>query len=290
MTGPKLLKHIVIAAAMTAMTGAALHAEEPRGARPSSVTKPLSEVPNSAAFTARIWAPQIDDGYVPQGLSFADGHLLLSTYRSTDPKQGRGPCRLFVIAPDTGAVSDHIDLPESCGHAGGIAVLADGRIVVADTHAIYEIKDRKVTATVQLKGKLRGSFADADGNALWIGSYDKGGGALWQLPSDVFSRSDIDESSATKTLTIPARVQGLLFDGKGNGWMTISGSHDGALLKFDPADGHVIATYPMPAGIEDLAMDSTGMIWAVSEAGSLRWSNWATTYPVLFAIDPAKLR
>lgn len=276
-------------AAAVALLSSAVHADEPRGTRPTSVTRPLSSVPNSDAIVPRIWAPQLDDGFVPQGLSFANGHLLLSAYRSTDPKQGRGPCRLFVIAPATGAVSHHIDLPESCGHAGGVAVLADGRIVVADTHTLFEIKGSKVTATVQLKGKLRGSYADADGNALWIGSYDKNGGTLWRLPSDVFSHSEIDESRATKTLTIPARVQGLLFDGKGHGWMTISGSRDGALLKFDPNDGHVLASYPMPAGIEDLALDPTGLIWAVSEAGSLRWSKWETNYPVLFTIDPAKL-
>jgi outer membrane protein assembly factor BamB len=277
-------------AATVALASSAVHADELRGTRPSSVTRPLSEVPNSEAIVPRIWAPQLDDGFVPQGLSFANGHLLLSAYRSTDPKQGRGPCRLFFIAPDTGAIIHHIDLPESCGHAGGVAVLADGRIVVADTHALYEIKGRKITATVHLKGKLRGSFADADGNALWIGSYDKNGGALWQLPPDVFTRSEIDESQATKTLTIPARVQGLLFDGQGHGWMTISGSRDGALLRFDPDTGRVLASYPMPAGIEDLALDPSGLIWAVSEAGSIRWSKWETNYPVLFTIDPAKLR
>jgi hypothetical protein len=284
-----LLPRLALAAAVTLLSTAG-HTAEPLGKHPSSVTRPLSDVPNSAAIVPRIWAPQLDDGFVPQGLSFANGHLLLSAYRSTDPKQGRGPCRLFVIAPDTGAVTDHIDLPESCGHAGGVAVFGDGRIVVADTHAIYEIRDRKVTATVHLKGKLRGSFADAEGNALWIGSYDRNGGALWRLPPDVFTRSEIDDSHATRTLTIPARVQGLLFDGSGHGWMTISGSRDGALLRFDPADGHVIDSYPMPAGIEDLALDPSGLIWAVSEAGSIRWSKWDTNYPVLFTIDPAKLR
>ena len=283
------LQRLALTAAI-ALLSPAVHADELRGTRPSSVTRPLSDVPNSGAIVPRIWAPQLDDGFVPQGLAFANGHLLLSSYRSTDPKQGRGPCRLFVIAPATGAVSHHVDLPESCGHAGGVAALADGRIVVADTHAIYEIKGGKVTATVNLKGKLRGSYADADGNALWIGSYDKNGGSLWRLPPDVFSRTEIDESHATKTLTIPARVQGLLFDGKGHGWMTVSGSRDGALLKFNPDDGHVIASYPMPAGIEDLALDPTGLIWAVSEAGSIRWSRWQTSYPVLFTIDPAKLR
>lgn len=265
-------------------------AEEPRGTRPSSVTKPLSDVPNSAAFVARIWVPEIDAGFVPQGLAYTGENLVLSAYRSTDPAQDRGPCRLFFISPSTGAVADRLDLPSTCGHAGGVAALADGRIIVADTHMLYVVTGRRVTATVQLKGKLRGSFAEADDRTLWIGSYDRSAGTLWQLPLKALDQPEIDESSALTTLAIPARAQGVAFDHKGGAWLTVSGSHDGALLKFDPTNGHVIATYAMPAGIEDLAVDRRGLIWAVSEAGSIRWSKWPTTFPLLFAIDPARLQ
>lgn len=32
-----------------------------------------------------------------------------------------------------------------------------------------------------------------------------------------------------------------------------------------------------------------GTLWSVSEAGSLRWSRWATRFPVIFSIDTGKL-
>jgi sugar lactone lactonase YvrE len=259
------------------------------GTKPNFVSRPLSDVPNAAAIGTRIWAPDLDEGFVPQGLAYVGGQLALSAYRSTDRKQGRGPCRLFFMSPVTGAVARRLDLPETCGHAGGVAALADGRVVVADTHSLYVVSGGRVTATVALKGQLRGSFADSDGHALWIGSYDRSGGTLWRIPPEALARTEIDESAATKTLPIPPRVQGLAFDRKGGAWLTVSGSRDGALLRIDPDDGRVLATYAMPAGIEDIAVDGRGLIWAVSESGSIRWSAWSTNFPLVFAIDPARL-
>lgn len=287
--GPIALRLIAVTVAVTAAP-CFLRAEEPSGTRPAFITRPLSQVPNDAAFAARLWAPDIDAGFVPQGLAYSRGQLVLSAYRSTDPKQNRGPCRLFFITPATGAVTHRLDLPPSCGHAGGVAALRDGRIVVADTHALYVIAHRRVTATISMGGKLRGSFAAADGKTLWIGSYNRSGGTLWRLPLNALNRLAINERHASTTLAIPARVQGLVFDHKGGAWLTVSGSRDGTLLKFDPARGRVTAHYTMPAGIEDLAVDDHGLIWAVSEAGSIRWSKWPTNYPLLFAIDPARLQ
>lgn len=259
------------------------------GTKPASVTRPLSDVPNADAIGTRIWVPDIDEGFVPQGLAYANGRIALSSYRSTDPKQGRGQCRLFFLSPSTGAVAQRLDLPGTCGHAGGVAALADGRLVVADTHSLYVVSAGRVTATIILKGSLRGSFADSDGHALWIGSYDRSGGALWRIPPEALTRSEIDDSVATKTLSIPPRVQGLAFDRKGGAWLTVSGSRDGALLRIDPNDGHILATYAMTAGIEDIAVDDRGRIWATSESGSIRWSKWPTNFPLVFSIDPARL-
>jgi len=259
------------------------------GKKPDVVSRPLSDVPNATAIGTRIWVPDLDEGFVPQGLAYIGGQLALSAYRSADPKQGRGPCRLFLLSPATGAVAQRLGLPETCGHAGGVAALADGRLVVADTHSLYVVSGGRVTATVALKGKLRGSFADSDGHALWIGAYDRSGGTLWRIPPEALARAEIDESAATKTLPIPPRVQGLAFDRKGGAWLTVSGSRDGALLRIDPDGGRVLATYAMPAGIEDIAVDDRGLIWAVSESGSIRWSAWSTNFPLVFAIDPARL-
>lgn len=267
-----------------------VQASEILGSKPNFVSRPLSDVPNADAIGRRIWVPDLDDGFVPQGLAYARGQLTLSGYRSTDPKQGSGPCRLLYLSPETGSVSRRLDLPASCGHAGGMAALPGGRLVVADTHSLYVVSKGKVSATILLKGKLRGSFADGDGKTLWIGSYDRSGGTLWRIPPAALERTEIDEGAADASFAIPPRVQGLAFDRKGGAWLTVSGSRDGALLRMDVKDGHILASYAMPAGIEDIAVDEAGRIWAVSEAGSIRWSKWSTNYPLIFAIDPQRLR
>jgi sugar lactone lactonase YvrE len=284
----RLIVRLALVAAVAGFSVPAI-ATDILGKKPAVVTRPLSDVPNAGAIGTRIWVPDLDEGFVPQGLAYANGHLALSSYRSTDPKQGRGQCRLFILSPASGAVARRLDLPATCGHAGGVAALADGRLVVADTHSLYVVSGGAVTATIHLKGNLRGSFADSDGHALWIGSYDRSGGALWRIPPEALTRSEIDESAATKTLVIPPRVQGLAFDRRGGAWLTVSGSRDGALLRIDPNDGHVLATYAMTAGIEDIAVDDRGRIWATSESGSIRWSKWSTNFPLVFSIDPKRL-
>jgi hypothetical protein len=279
----------IFAAALFASTSFA--ADLPRGTKPGSVTRPLSEVPNEGAIVERIWLPGHDEGYVPQGLAFADGRLVLGTYRSTDPKQNRGPCRVFFVIPATGAIDTQVDLPSGCGHAGGIAALKDGRIVVADTRLLHVLKNRRVVAAVKLKGKLQGSFADSDGASLWLGAYDRDRtGQMWRMPASALSRKELTERDAASTVTAPQRAQGLAVDRNGQLWVTVSGSRDGWLLRLDATTGDVQARYAMPAGIEDIAFDDKGLLWATSEAGSLRWSAWSTNFPLLFAIDPARLR
>ena len=48
------------------------------GTRPAHLSGELPAVPNDAAILSRIWAPEIDEGYVPQGVTVADGALLTS--------------------------------------------------------------------------------------------------------------------------------------------------------------------------------------------------------------------
>jgi hypothetical protein len=265
-------------------------ADEPLGRKPEASTRPLSDVPNASAIVARMWLPGHDEGYVPQGLAFSAGRLVLSTYRSTDPKQDRGPCRVFFIVPTSGTVEASLDLPASCGHAGGVAALKDGRIVVADTRVIFVLKDREVISSSRLTGELKGSFAGADTTHLWTGSYEQGAGKLWRLPLTALGSASLSEKDAVTILNAPSRMQGMAFDARGQLWVTVSGSRDGALLRLDPATGQLQARYAMPAGIEDIAFDDNGLLWAVSEAGSIRWSAWATHFPLIFAVDVARLR
>lgn len=50
-------------------------AAEVLGEKPRHVWGGPSSVPNDQAITKRIWAPGIDDGYVPQGVTWADGAI-----------------------------------------------------------------------------------------------------------------------------------------------------------------------------------------------------------------------
>jgi hypothetical protein len=72
--------------------------------------------------------------------------------------------------------------------------------------------------------------------------------------------------------------------------MTFSSSKYGQIQKVDLNSGKVLAQYEMVIGIEDIGFDEDGRLWSVSEAGSLRWSKWSKTFPVVFQIDVTKLK
>lgn len=94
---------------------------------------------NDQAIVEKIWAPGIDDGYVPQGLAFANGAVFVSGYKSTDPKVGKGECRVFKVDVKTGEVLDQFKVSDDCGHAGGLTFLGDGQLVVSDTRRLFRI-------------------------------------------------------------------------------------------------------------------------------------------------------
>src|SRR5512140_3016763 len=110
-------------------SGAALGAEAPLGTRPTYLDRVADSVPNVAALSNRIWTPALDEGYVPQGLTAAGPHLLVSSYLPTpDLKANTGPCRVFRIEAATGKAAGHFDLPVgACTHSGGMAYLGNGR-------------------------------------------------------------------------------------------------------------------------------------------------------------------
>ncbi|MGZ8473064.1 MAG: hypothetical protein ACXW4N_06055 [Candidatus Deferrimicrobiaceae bacterium] len=98
------------------------------------------------------------------------------------------------------------------------------------------------------------------------------------------------EDIASRSFPIAAEAQGAAFDRRGNLWMTFSSSKHGELQKVDPTSGKVLAQYDMVIGIEDIGFDEDGRLWSVSEAGSLRWSKWSKTFPVVFQMDVTKLK
>lgn len=280
-------------------------AEPPLGVRPAHIDTEHADVPNSDAMIHRIWAPGIDEGYVPQGVTVADGQVLISSYRSTDTKVSQGPCRVFRIDPRDGRVTGQFDMPETCGHAGGLAYAGQGMLIVADTRRLYRIDmasafrdggiGNAMRGTVTLTGPLKGSFAAFDGNAIFIGSSEKDAARAkaFYLPYTLFDRQQdtpVDERAAIRSFSIGTDAQGAAFDQAGQLWLTFSNSKVGRLERVDPASGAVLAHYNMVIGMEDIGFDASGLLWSVSEAGSLRWSKWSTRFPVVFSLDTGKLR
>ena len=266
------------------------------GTAPTYASRVLGPVPNEQAITRRIWAPGLDDGYVPQGLAVVGGALYVASYRSVDVKQDRGPCRVFRIDMTSGATTGTLDLPAGCGHAGGLARGSAGRLFAVDTREVYDIELTpgpglgRVARTIKLLGKVKGSFAAGSADALWLGSYASEPGAkIFKIPFAVL-KSEVAEADATQVLTLPTAAQGAAFDAAGRLWITRSTSRFGELHRLDPASGATQAQYAMAIGVEDLSFDADGGLWTVSEAGSRRWLRWDTFFPVVFRLDPAKLR
>ena len=290
-----------VAALATMLVAVSPVAADPLGQRPTYTDRPLSQVPNAAAMGVRIWSPGLDDGFVPQGLTFTDGAIYVSTYRSEDPGQGRGPCRLYRVNAGSGAITGMLDLPQQCGHAGGLARGRAGRLWVADTRAIFEIGLEpgdssaigRVLASVRLTGDIKGSFAAGAADALWLGTYSKEPGArLYKVPFEKLASgiATLSEQDATGMVILPSEAQGAAFDSAGRLWVTRSGSAFGELLRVDAETGAVQQRFAMPAGIEDISFEPGGRLWAISEAGSKRWLAWTTFFPVLFQLEVTQLR
>lgn len=294
----------VLSAATAAVVLPASATEPPLGLAPTYSSRklgviPEGQVPNAAAMTRHIWAPGIDEGYVPQGLSVVGSDIYLGTYKSVEASVSRGPCRLYRMDMATGSVTGILDLPPACGHAGGIARGAEGRIWVVDTRTMFEITLTPgstgvlgaVRREVRIEAPLKGSFAAGHDDALWLGSYERQGeGRLWRVPLAAIEGTSVGAAQVSAEVRLPAKAQGAAFDTGGRLWISVSGATRGELHVMDLATGAVTARYEMPAGIEDLSFDAGGGLWSVSEAGARRWSNWATHFPVVFRLDVVRLR
>ena len=297
-----------LAAAICLCAGSALYAitaiadSGVAGSRPAYSDRVLSEPPNAAAIRARMWVPEIDLGFVPQGITVAGNSVLLATYNS----EGMQPrCRLFRIDRETLALTGRFDMPLACGHAGGLAYAGGKRLFVSDTNRLFEIDLERafdaaragdaVVRSLALRFPLRGSFLAYSDGALWIGVYKASQpDRIYRVPLDVIETTPeppgLGEEHANASLEVARKSQGASFDRDGFLWLSQSDSQTGALQKVDPKTGAVLARYAAVAGIEDLGFDADGLLWSVSEAGARRWHNWPAYYPILFSIDTKALR
>jgi hypothetical protein len=276
------------------------------GTKPNYLKRSLSNIPNQQAILKTIWAPGLDDGFVPQGLTYFSGSVLMAGYQSTDPKISSGLCRIFSVSADSGQTMGYFDMPAGCGHAGGLTMINDRELVVSDTRMLYKINlaqalaskntSQALLSVVKLGGALKGTVVDFDGVDLWIGSYEKdlAQSKAYRLSLAIFDRFNqrpaIKEHLALSSVSIPALANGMAFDASGAMWLATSNSKAGALHRLNAKTGEVTARFDMVSGLEDLSFDAQGALWAVSEAGSQRWSNWATTFPLIFQVNVASLK
>jgi DNA-binding beta-propeller fold protein YncE len=238
-----------------------------------------------------------------------------------------GPCRVYRIDPDTGTITGYFDLPPACGHAGGLAYAGSGVLILSDTRRLYRINLEQalreqrahmaITGTLELAGALRGSFVTVmpvtvmpvafvpavfqpetkptEGPGLFLGAWSTSASKArgYFLPLSLFDShtgTTITEDNAFSSIPLGARAQGGAFAPNGSFWISYS-SHDfGRVQRVDPASGQVLASYALVSGTEDISFDGRGGLWAVSEAGSLRWRSWRTSFPVVFRLDPELLK
>ncbi len=278
-----------------------------RGAKPAYGPALVGAMPNEAAIGSRIWMPGLDDWYNPQGLAVVGESIFVAAYRSDAPRVYRGPCRVFRIDPASGAETGHFDVPTPCGHAGGLAAAANGKLYIADTHTLF-MTDLAATfasppprfRVIPLGPGVTGGLAVSGAGDIWIGSYRKDGpGRLYRFPTAALDAmpdgAALNAEDATAELAIPSHAQGAAIDAAGRLWVARSDLRWGALDRIDRATGQVERHYEAPAGIEGIAFDGTGRLWAVSEAGARHFhdQSWMALvmpfHPLIFAIDPARL-
>ena len=293
------------AAALVLAAGCAAAPRAPMGEPPSYPVTLSAPLANGAAIGRTIWAPDLGDGFVPQGLAVAGRDVLLAAYRVDPLKQYPSRCRISRIDASSGKRERFVDMPAACGHAGGLAYLGHGLLVVADTHRLWRIDIDKALSggdvnaalrgTVNLAGALRGSFAAFDGKDLWIGTWsrDPGASRMYRLDPRIFDELDgqsADAGRALGSIPIPTQAQGAAFDAHGTLWISTSNPVSGALHRIDRATGRVLASYDMVSGLEDLAFDGSGRLWGVSEAGAMKYLGWSRHFPVIFEIDVDQLK
>jgi sugar lactone lactonase YvrE len=258
----------------------------------------------------RIWVPGLDEGYIPQGMTFAEGEILVSLYQSTDVKISSGPSRVYRVDPKTGGISGQFELPADVGHADGLAYTGGNVFYLADTKGkqIYKIDLGKalsqgncseaVLGKIKVNKSMGPAFITYDGKRIWFGQYTKSKSEkpkIYQLtPDDFFKEwptvNNVTSDMASLSFDIDVESQGAVFDKEGYLWLSQSSSKRGKVQKIDPSNGKVLKEYELMAGIEDLAFAPDGKLWSVSEAGTKRWLRWETFYPLIFEMDITRLK
>jgi sugar lactone lactonase YvrE len=271
------------------------------GAPPSYGPSMISTVPNLAAIDRLIWMPGLDNGWDPQGLAVVGNAILVSAYRSDKVWPNRGPCRVFRVDTENGVETGYFDVPAPCGHAGGLAYAGAGELFIADTHTLFEIDlDRAFSGpapkfrTFPLGRGLSGAFAVSGDGDFWIGDYrELGAGKAYRYDIGTVPRlkdgATLQSAAAVAVMPVPTYAQGGAIDHSGKFWVSRSDIGWGFLDRFNAVTGQLEQHYEICAGIEGVAFDRAGRLWAVSEDGARHFPWHYPFFPLIFRLDPARL-
>ena len=288
-----------------AMTASATEPTAVLGTAPKVEPGELSRVPNGDAIVSRIWMPALDAGFVPQGLTVAGNRVFVAAYRSTSYRRSRGESRVFAVDMENGDLVGEIRLPDDVGHPGGLANDRRGTLFVADRGKLYRIDLARALADGDARAAILGradvdrgigpSFLAWHNGHLWFGPYEKHGEPrLYRYPvAQVFPEEGavyLTAADDVHSIPIDVRTQGAAFDAEGRLWLSQSGGDGGVVQRLDAETGDLLDLFTVAAGTEDLSFDDAGMLWSVSEAGSLRWRHWETYFPLIFSLDVRRLK
>jgi hypothetical protein len=271
------------------------------GTPPSYGPGAISSVPNLAAVDRLIWMPGLDRGWDPQGLAVAGDAILVSAYRSNGAWRNRGPCRVFRVDAESGLETGRFDVPAPCGHAGGLAYAGAGKLFITDTHTLFEVDlDRAFLRPApkirmfRLGRGLTGAFAVSGDGDIWIGDYqERGEGKAFRYDAGAVARlkdgAALETGAALGVVPVPSYAQGGAIDRSGKLWISRSDIGWGFLDRLDAITGRFERRYRICAGVEGIAFDRAGRLWAVSEDGARHFPWHNPFFPLIFRLDPARL-
>jgi hypothetical protein len=296
---------IAIAATCISLLPFAASSQVLGGDKPLHVKQLASSYPNAQAIAPRFWAPGLDEGWTPQGLVVMGNYLIVTSYQ--DVHKNAPKCRVFRIAKATGIVSGTFDMPNPCAHAGGIADIGGGQVVVADTRQDWRVNLNQALQVGRADGATKGmiklgagygsGFTFFDGKDLWNGVWaaekDAADAKIYRVDLGLFDKRGhtVTKENAVDVVKIPMQVQGAAIDKQGNLWMSASqGENLSRLYRVDRKTGAVLAQHDMPPRIENISFDTDGKLWAISESGALKYQKDKQHFPVIFEIDVSKLK
>lgn len=293
------------------------------GRQPSyvSLDKKLSSFPNRAAACSGMWAPHLDAGFIPQGIAPAGDHMWVAGYFKTHKDDKPVECAVYLMDPKTGrrglgyvftkehlnwaSVAAGFDTPRKCGHAGGLSVLPDGRVLVADTSSLFVLNPaafgnaNPIEQVIKLvdpnDGAFNGSFlvdgiSSSDPNlaTIWIGTFDKGyAGRLREVTvAEILDDNIVSAGDASPDpILLPVKSQGGAFAANGDLWIASSTSGCGMVTRFDAATGEH-ESFGFGPGAEEISFVGD-RLWGAFEAGTRLYQK--KFFPLIASFDPSKI-